>query len=68
MSKYYIVYTKNMAYELRKRGFQIVKTGINRNHPQYDTYIFENSQKLQDAVHEITEAGKKKASSTTVEE
>ncbi len=66
MSNFYIVYTKNLAYELRKRGFQIVRTGVNKNHPQFDTYIFNNSQKLQDAVHEITESRKKKI--TTEEE
>lgn len=60
MSNFYIVYTKSLAYELRKRGFQIVRTGVNKNHPQFDTYIFNNSQKLQDAVHEITESRKNK--------
>lgn len=54
MSKYYIIYTKNLAYKLRERGFKIVSTGINRNHPQFDTYTFENSRDFQDTLHELT--------------
>lgn len=60
MPEFYIVYTKKLAYQLRERGFKIVGTGINRNHPQYDTYTFKNSQKLQDAIHEIVSENKKK--------
>lgn len=51
--KFYTIYTKKLAYELRERGFKIERTGINRNHPQFDTYIFRNSEKLQDAIHDI---------------
>lgn len=53
MSKYYIIYTKGLAYELRKRGFHIVSVGVNKNYPQYDTYTFANSQELQDAIQDI---------------
>jgi hypothetical protein len=35
-----IIYSKWLAYELRKRGFDIVRVGINKNFPQYNTYIF----------------------------
>ena len=54
MSKFYIIYTKNLAYKLRERGFKIVNTGINKNHPQFNTYIFENSQEFQNTLHELT--------------
>lgn len=54
MQNFYTIYTKDLAYRLRERGFQIVKTGINKNYPQFDTYIFKNSQALQNAIHEIT--------------
>lgn len=60
MQDFYVIYTKKLAYQLRERGFQIVRTGVNRNHPQYDTYIFKNSTKLQDAIHEIVNKNKKK--------
>lgn len=54
MSKYYIIYTKELAYKLRECGFKIVRTGINKNHPQFDTYIFENSKDFQDTLHKLT--------------
>lgn len=54
MQNFYTIYTKDLAYRLRERGFQIVKTGINKNYPQFDTYIFKNSPALQNAIHEIT--------------
>ena len=59
MSDFYVVYTKELAFKLRERGFKIVKTGINHNHPQYDTYIFKNSTALQNAIHEIIDLKKK---------
>jgi hypothetical protein len=51
--KFYTIYTKRLAYELRERGFKIEKTGVNWNHPQFDTYIFRNSDELQKAINEI---------------
>lgn len=60
MSEFYVIYTKRLAYQLREKGFKIVKTGINKNHPQYDTYTFKNSEELQNAIHEIVSQNKKK--------
>ena len=53
MSEFYTIYTKRVAYQLREKGFKIVKTGINKQHPQYDTYIFKNSEEFQKALHEL---------------
>lgn len=50
MAKEYVVYTKKLAFELRKQGFKLLRTGINENFPQFDTYIFENSEALQKAI------------------
>ncbi len=47
MSNEYVIYTKRIAYELRKQGFKLIRTDINPNFPQYITYIFENSPQLQ---------------------
>ena len=44
MAKEYIVYTKWLALALRKQGFKLLGTGINERFPQYDTYIFEESE------------------------
>lgn len=54
MTKEYIIYTKKIAYQLRKRGFKIIRTGINENHPQFDTYIFEDTEELRTALQKIT--------------
>ena len=40
----YRVYTRWLAYELRKQGFPIIKTEINKYHPQFDVWIFEDRQ------------------------
>lgn len=50
----YTIYSKKMALNLRKRGFKLLRTGINENFPQYNTYIFENSAELQKALTELS--------------
>lgn len=50
MDKEFTVYSKRLALELRLQGFRILRTGINPNYPQFDTYIFENSHELQMAI------------------
>lgn len=52
--KEFTIYSSRVAAELRKRGFKIVGTGINEAHPQFDTYIFEDSQELREALTSIT--------------
>lgn len=48
-----IIYSKRLALELRKRGFQLLRTGVNENYPQYNTYIFKHSAELSQAIAEI---------------
>ena len=52
------IYAKWLALELRKKGFPIIETGINENFPQYDTYIFEETKELKDAITTITNSRK----------
>ena len=54
MAKEYIVYTKWLALALRKQGFKLLGTGINERFPQYDTYIFEESEELHNAIYDLT--------------
>jgi hypothetical protein len=49
-----IIYSKWLALELRKCGFRILKTGINENFPQYNTYIFEDTQELAKEITKLT--------------
>lgn len=46
-----IIYSKKLALELRKQGFQLLRTGINENFPQFITYIFKDDERLQDAIN-----------------
>ena len=54
MVKEYIVYTKWLALALRKQGFKLLGTGINERFPQYDTYIFEETEELHNAIYDLT--------------
>lgn len=49
-----IIYTKWIAYELRKQGFPIVRVEINPNKPQFDCWVFEATDKMIAAFDRIT--------------
>lgn len=49
-----IIYTKWLAYELRKQGFPIVRVDINPNKPQFDCWVFEETAELLAALTKIT--------------
>ena len=51
----YRIYTRWLAVELRKLGFKIISTDINEYHPEYTVWVFENNQKLQAAISELTQ-------------
>ena len=44
------IFQKNIALELRKRGFKIIKTGVNMYKPQYDVYFFEDTEEFERAL------------------
>lgn len=54
ITKEYTIYAKWLALALRKQGFRIIRTEVNENYPQYDTYVFENSVDLQIAITCLT--------------
>lgn len=49
-----VIYSKWLAYELRKLGFKILRTDINPNFPQYDVYIFEETPRLLQELSRLT--------------
>lgn len=55
----YTIYTKWLAYELRKTGFNLIETGINHNFPEYNTYIFEDTPEFRKAFQEIIDRGRR---------
>ena len=50
----YKIYTKRVAYELRKRGFKLLGTDINENFPQFLVYLFEDTPELHIVLKEIS--------------
>lgn len=49
-----IVFTRKMAYELRKLGFKIIRTEPDVKRPEFDNYVFEDSVELQKAMAQIS--------------
>lgn len=56
MTKEFTIYTRWLAVALRKQGFKILRTEVNKFHPQFDVYVFEDSQELQEAMLALTKA------------
>ena len=53
-NKEFTIYSKWLAYALRRQGFRIIRTEINPNHPQYECWVFENNTDLQIAISYLT--------------
>lgn len=49
------IFNRKLALKLRKKGFSIVKTEPNFYKPEFDVYIFEDSDELQSALTELTQ-------------
>ena len=50
----YRIYTKRIAYELRKQGFKFIGTDVNENFPQFLVYLFEDTPALHEALAKLT--------------
>lgn len=53
-----IVYSRAIAYQLRLKGFKIIRVGVNPNCPQYDCYYFNNTLEFQNALQEVVKASR----------
>lgn len=53
-TKTYRIYTKRLAYELRKLGFRFMGTDVNENFPQFLVYLFEDTPELHAALVKLT--------------
>lgn len=53
------VYTRWVAYELRKKGFKIIDTDINEYHPQFTVWIFEETKEFLQAFEQISKSRKR---------
>ena len=48
------IYSKWVAYELRKQGFPIVRVEINPNKPQFDCWVFEETAEMLKALTKLS--------------
>ena len=49
-----IIFTRRVAYELRKQGFEILRVEINPNKPEFDCYVFAESEEFSKALAAIS--------------
>ena len=49
-----VIYTKWVAYELRRQGYPIVRVDINPNKPQFDCWVFAETPEMLQALTNIT--------------
>lgn len=54
MENTFKVFTRKVAYELRKMGYKCLSVEPNWKNPCYDVYCFENKDGIQEAVKEIS--------------
>lgn len=47
------VFSRRIAYELRKQGCKILRVEPNHLHPQFDCYIFEADEKFLKLFNQI---------------
>lgn len=60
MQKEYCVYTRWLAYELRKNGFKVISTDVNKCHPQFDVWNFSDTPELHQKIVQLTSERKKR--------
>lgn len=58
MEKEKKVYTQRLAYELRRMGHKIIAVVPNIRKPQFDVYIFRNTERFQKDFAEAVERAK----------
>lgn len=52
-NKIFKVYTRRIAYELRKKGFKILGTDINEYHPEFTIWLFQETEEFLNAFKEL---------------
>lgn len=54
--KYFNCYSANMAGYLRKNGFKIIGSRVNLKKPQFDVFLFEDSEELRAYVNQYCQS------------
>lgn len=50
-----IIYMPWIAAKLRQQGFKLLRTDVNPHKPQFDTYVFEETPELLEALTKLTQ-------------
>lgn len=50
----YTIYSKWLALALRKQGIRFIRAEINPHFPQFYCWVFEDTEKLQEAIRFLT--------------
>lgn len=50
-----VIYMPWIAAALREQGFKLLRTGVNPRKPQFDTYVFEETPELLEALTKLTQ-------------
>lgn len=53
-NKEYVIYTRWLAAELREQGFRLIRVGVNKNFPQFNTFVFEDCEDLHIAMKQLS--------------
>lgn len=54
MANEFTIFSRWLAYELRMQGFRFIRMEVNRNYPQFNVWVFEDSAELQMAIKQLT--------------
>ena len=52
--KKYTVFSLSVANKLIEKGYKLIGTGINLQHPQYKVFYFEDTPEVRAAIADIT--------------
>ena len=56
------IYKKSIAIELRKLGFRIIGTEVNIKKPEFDVYLFEDTDLFEKGMSEVLKKHQKQIS------
>lgn len=54
MAELFRVFSRKIAFELRKLGYKCVKTEPNKRHPELDCYLFIKTPEIQEIVAKLS--------------
>lgn len=53
-----VIFTRKLAYQLNAMGFKIIEVRPNPHHPQYDCYVFEETEEFLEIFYKLANPAK----------